>query len=69
MPAMHLVLLINIKINSLKWDHANILIFVFFSYHPVKTITTGEGGSVSTNNLKFYNRIINFKNHNIIRKK
>ena len=45
--------------------HSDICVF---SYHPVKTITTGEGGSVSTNNLKFYNRIINFKNHNIIRK-
>ena len=51
------------KIGSCK--HSDICVF---SYHPVKTITTGEGGSVSTNNFKFYKRMIEFKNHNIIRK-
>ena len=52
-----------IKIGSCK--HSDICVF---SYHPVKTITTGEGGSVSTNNSKFYKRMINFKSHNIVRK-
>jgi len=36
-----------------------------FSLHPVKTITTGEGGIVTTNNKVFYNRIISLKSHGI----
>jgi dTDP-4-amino-4,6-dideoxygalactose transaminase len=28
-----------------------------FSFHPVKHITTGEGGAVVTNNEEFYNRL------------
>ena len=32
-----------------------------FSFHPVKIITTGEGGSVLTNNKKFYERMLLFK--------
>ena len=51
------------KIGSCK--HSDISVF---SFHPVKTITTGEGGSVCTNNSKFYKRMKEFKNHNIIRK-
>ena len=27
-----------------------------FSFHPLKTITTGEGGAVSTNSFKLYNK-------------
>ena len=34
-----------------------------FSFHPVKTITTGEGGAVLTNNLKYYNNIKKFISH------
>ena len=37
------------------------------SYHPVKNITTGEGGSVLTNNKKLYDIILNLRNHGIIR--
>ena len=29
---------------------------VTHSYHPVKTITTGEGGSILTNNKKIFNK-------------
>ena len=29
-----------------------------FSLHPVKTITSGEGGLVTTNNKFFYNRVV-----------
>ena len=36
-----------------------------FSLHPVKTITTGEGGLITTNNKFFYNRIISFRSHGI----
>jgi perosamine synthetase len=36
-----------------------------FSFHPVKHITTGEGGMVVTNNLKYYQRMRMFRNHGI----
>ena len=40
-----------------------------FSFHPVKTITTGEGGAVLTNNEKFAKRIFRLRSHGIIREK
>lgn len=40
-----------------------------FSFHPVKTITTGEGGAVATNNKKFYEKILLFRNHGITKEK
>jgi len=36
-----------------------------FSFHPVKTITTGEGGAVTTNNKKNYDRLITLRHHGI----
>lgn len=36
-----------------------------FSFHPVKTITTGEGGAVTTNNRRFYEKLIMFRTHGI----
>ena len=38
-----------------------------FSFHPVKTITTGEGGVITTNNEKYFRRLVNFRSHCIIR--
>lgn len=38
-----------------------------FSFHPVKHITTGEGGMVVTNNEEFYKRLILFRSHGITR--
>ncbi len=38
-----------------------------FSFHPVKHITTGEGGAVTTDNPEFYERLRAFRNHGIIR--
>ncbi|MDD5145041.1 MAG: UDP-4-amino-4,6-dideoxy-N-acetyl-beta-L-altrosamine transaminase [Candidatus Pacebacteria bacterium] len=37
------------------------------SFHPVKTITTGEGGMVLTNNKVFYERAKRFRNHGIVK--
>ncbi|MCX5785937.1 MAG: UDP-4-amino-4,6-dideoxy-N-acetyl-beta-L-altrosamine transaminase [Elusimicrobia bacterium] len=34
-----------------------------FSFHPVKTITTGEGGAITTNNEKLYKRLLMLRNH------
>jgi len=36
-----------------------------FSFHPVKHITTGEGGMVTTNNEKYYQIMRAFRNHGI----
>lgn len=38
-----------------------------FSFHPVKPITTGEGGIVVTNDEEFYKRMILFRTHGITR--
>lgn len=38
-----------------------------FSFHPVKHITTGEGGAITTNNLKLYNKLKLLKKHGIDR--
>jgi dTDP-4-amino-4,6-dideoxygalactose transaminase len=40
-----------------------------FSLHPVKTITSGEGGLVVTNNKIFYNKMISLRSHGIDRDK
>ena len=34
-----------------------------FSFHPVKTITTGEGGAVCTNNEELYKKLLAFRSH------
>jgi perosamine synthetase len=36
-----------------------------FSFHPVKHITTGEGGMVTTNNTQFAETLRRFRNHGI----
>lgn len=36
-----------------------------FSFHPVKPITTGEGGAILTNNKKFYEKMKLLRNHGI----
>ncbi len=40
-----------------------------FSFHPVKTITTGEGGLVTTNHKKFYIKIKKLRSLGILRSK
>lgn len=36
-----------------------------FSFHPVKPITTGEGGIITTNSEVFYQRLKTFRSHGI----
>lgn len=38
-----------------------------FSFHPVKHITTGEGGMVLTNRKDLYKKLTVFRNHGIVR--
>jgi perosamine synthetase len=38
-----------------------------FSFHPVKTVTTGEGGMVLTNDETYYKKLRLFRTHGILR--
>ena len=38
-----------------------------FSFHPVKHITTGEGGIITTNNEQYYEKLLQFRAHGITR--
>lgn len=38
-----------------------------FSFHPVKTITGGEGGAVLTNNEEYYKKLLLYRAHGITR--
>ena len=48
------------KIGNCKFSSATV-----FSFHPVKPITTGEGGVVTTNNLKILKKIQSLRSHGI----
>lgn len=47
------------KIGGLNSDMATL------SFHPVKSITTGEGGAVLTNNQNYYKKLILLRSHGI----
>ncbi len=38
-----------------------------FSFHPVKTVTAGEGGAVTTNDEQTYRRLLRLRSHGITR--
>lgn len=38
-----------------------------FSFHPVKHITTGEGGIITTSNADYYEKLLLFRSHGITR--
>lgn len=38
-----------------------------FSFHPVKHVTTGEGGAITTNNEHLYKKLLQFRSHGITR--
>ncbi|MFX3673729.1 MAG: UDP-4-amino-4,6-dideoxy-N-acetyl-beta-L-altrosamine transaminase [Paenisporosarcina sp.] len=40
-----------------------------FSFHPVKHITSGEGGMITTNNEEYYEKLLQFRSHGITRDK
>lgn len=46
------------KVGSCAWSHMTI-----FSFHPAKTLTTGEGGMVTTNDEKLAHRLRLFRNN------
>lgn len=49
------------KVGSCRYSDMTI-----FSFHPVKTITTGEGGAVTTNNKALYEKLCALRSHGII---
>jgi len=48
------------KVGSCKYSD-----LTTFSFHPVKTITTGEGGAITTNDEKLYKRLLLLRSHGI----
>jgi UDP-4-amino-4,6-dideoxy-N-acetyl-beta-L-altrosamine transaminase len=48
----------NTKIGSCQYSDLTI-----FSFHPVKTITTGEGGAIMTNNENLYEKLLMLRSH------
>ena len=49
------------KVGSCKWSHITV-----FSFHPVKIITTAEGGASLTNNKIYYEKMLQFRENGII---
>jgi len=52
----------NTKAGSCKNSDVSIL-----SFHPVKHITTGEGGAVTTNSKEIYDKIISLRNNGTVK--
>ena len=52
----------NQKVGNCKWSELTV-----FSFHPVKPITTAEGGVITTNNKKLYDKLRILRNHGISR--
>jgi len=46
------------KVGSCKYSDMTV-----FSFHPVKTITTGEGGAVTTNDKELYEKLLSYRSH------
>jgi perosamine synthetase len=48
-------------------DAAHSLGAEYNSFHPVKHITTGEGGIITTNSEEYYRKLLSFRNHGMTR--
>lgn len=49
-----------LKIGSCRYSDIAV-----FSFHPVKSITTGEGGAILTDSKKYYDKLVSLRNHGI----
>ena len=38
-----------------------------FSFHPVKNMTTGEGGAITTNSKEIYEKLLTLRNHGMVK--
>lgn len=52
------------KIGDCKYSDLTV-----FSFHPVKSITTGEGGAILTNNKIYYEKIVHLRSHGVSKDK
>ena len=52
------------RVGCSKWSDITV-----FSFHPVKIITTGEGGCCTTNQKKYYEKLKALRNNGIINEK
>ncbi len=50
------------KVGSCRYSDMTV-----FSFHPVKTITTGEGGAIMTNDVELYQKLLALRNHGMHR--
>ena len=48
----------DVKVGSCKYSNMTI-----FSFHPVKTITTAEGGAITTNDENLYKKLLAYRAH------
>ena len=48
------------KVGACKYSDMTV-----FSFHPVKTITTCEGGAVTTNNEELYKKLLAYRSHGV----
>jgi perosamine synthetase len=48
------------KVGSCKYSEMTV-----FSFHPVKSITTGEGGVITTNSEIYYRKLLRLRSHGI----
>jgi UDP-4-amino-4,6-dideoxy-N-acetyl-beta-L-altrosamine transaminase len=48
------------KVGSCKYSDMTV-----FSFHPVKSVTTGEGGVITTNSADLYNSLLKLRSHGI----
>jgi UDP-4-amino-4,6-dideoxy-N-acetyl-beta-L-altrosamine transaminase len=51
------------EINGVKAGSCTNSDCTIFSFHPVKHMTTGEGGAITTNSKVIYDKILSFRNH------
>ena len=58
---------IDSKNNKQKCGNSVFSDLSIFSFHPVKHIASGEGGMITTNNEKLYNKLIALRTHGITR--
>ena len=56
---------IDSKNNKQNCGNGNFADLAIFSFHPVKHIASGEGGMITTNDEKLYNKLLKLRTHGI----
>ena len=55
------------KGNKQNCGNGNFADLAIFSFHPVKHITSGEGGMITTNNDELYQKLLKLRTHGIVK--